>query len=113
MPYVHIHMAQKLSDDQRETLKARVGQLIEILPGKSEQVLMLRFDDAQQMYYRGVPENCVYVNICLYLMSPDEKKEEFAHGLAAALTEIAGIDPSNMFISFSEYNNWFSHGRFK
>lgn len=113
MPYVHMHMAKKLSDEQRETLKARVGQLIEILPGKSEQVLMLRLDDGLPMNYRGVPENCVYVNTCLYLMSPDEKKEAFAHGLAAALIEIVGVDMSNIFMSFSEYNNWFSNGRFK
>ena len=113
MPYVHMSIAKKLSDDQKESIKSSIGQLIEILPGKSEKVLMVRLDDGLQMYFRGIPENCAYVNVCLYMMSPDEKKGEFSRAFAASLSELAGIDPSNIFLSFTEFGNWCSGGVFK
>ena len=81
MPYVHMSIAKKLTDNQKEAIKASIGQLIEILPGKSEKVLMIRMDDDVQMVFRGVPSACAYVNVNLYLMSPDNKKAEFAQAL--------------------------------
>lgn len=113
MPYVHMSIAKKLTDEQQEAVKTSIGQLIEILPGKSEKVLMIRMDDDQRMYFRGVPENCAYVNVCLFLMSPDEKKGEFARAFVASLSELAGIDTANIFLSFSEFGNWCSGGVFK
>lgn len=113
MPYVHMNIAKKLSDEQKEAIKSSVGQLIEILPGKAEKVLMIRLDDDLQMYFRGAPENCAYVNVCLYLMSPDEKKGEFGRAFVASLSELAGIDVTNIFLSFSEFGNWVSGGTFK
>jgi len=113
MPYVHMSIAKKLSDEQKEAIKSSVGQLIEILPGKAEKVLMIRLDDDLQMYFRGIPENCAYVNLCLYMMSSDEKKGEFGRAFVTSLSTIAGIDITNIFLSFSEYGNWFSGGVFK
>jgi phenylpyruvate tautomerase PptA (4-oxalocrotonate tautomerase family) len=113
MPYVHMSIAKKLSDEQKESIKTSIGQLIEILPNKSEKVLMIRLDDDLQMYFRGVKENCAYVNVCLYMTSPDQKKGEFGSAFAASLSQLAGIDQSNIFLSFSEFGNWFSGGVFK
>jgi phenylpyruvate tautomerase PptA (4-oxalocrotonate tautomerase family) len=113
MPYVHMSIAKKLSEEQKESIKTSIGQLIEILPNKSEKVLMIRLDDDLQMYFRGVEENCAYINVCLYMTSPDQKKGEFGSAFVASLSQLAGIDQSNIFLSFSEYGNWFSGGVFK
>lgn len=113
MPYVHMSIAKKLSDEQKEAIKASIGRLIEILPNKSEKVMMIRLDDDLQMYYRGVRENCAYVNVCLYLTSQDQKKGEFGSAFVESLSALAGIDICNIYLSFSEFGNWFSGGVFK
>ena len=113
MPYVHMSIAKKLTDNQKEAIKASIGQLIEILPGKSEKVLMIRMDDDVQMVFRGVPSHCAYVNVNLYLMSPDNKKAEFAQAFVRSLSELAGIELDDIFLSFTEHGNWCSRGEFK
>lgn len=113
MPYIHLSIAKKLNDHQKEAIMARIGQLIEILPGKSEKVLMIRMDDDVQMVFRGVPCACAYVNVNLYMMSPDNKKAEFAQALVLSLSELAGIELDDIFLSFTEHGNWCSRGEFK
>ncbi len=112
MPYVHLSIAKKLTDDEKEAIKSSVGKLIEILPGKTESVLMVRLDDDLQMYFRGEKSNCAYVNVCLYLMSPADKKGEFARALVRSISELAGLDINDIFLCFTEFSNWASWGDF-
>lgn len=113
MPYLHISVARELTPEQKETIKSSAGKLIEILPTKTEKGLMIRIDDSQQMYFRGVEANCAHVNVCLYLMSPNEKKGEFARAFAVALADILGTDPTNIYLCFTEYGNWYVGGVFR
>lgn len=113
MPYMHISVTRELTQEQKQAIKTTAGQMIEILPGKQEKGLMIRIDDGQEMYFRGAATDCAYIGICLFQMSLDEKKGEFARVFSQAFAEIAGIDPLNIYLSYSEYGNWFSNGIFK
>jgi hypothetical protein len=113
MPYIHMNFSQKLSPEQKQRIKEATGKDIEILPNKSEKVLMLRIDHDTQTYFRGVVENCLYVSVNLYMTSQFEKKGEFARALIKDIGEITGIMPENIFMSFSEYNNWVSAGNIR
>ena len=42
MPYMHISLGPKLDDDTKTTLIREAGKLIELIPGKTESVLMVR-----------------------------------------------------------------------
>lgn len=113
MPYIHISLTRELSQDQKEAIKSAAGQLIEILPSKTEKGLMIRIDDGQQMFFRGAATDCAYVNVGLYMMSAGEKKGEFARAFSNALADIAGIDPLEVYLNFSEHANWYSNGTYK
>lgn len=74
---------------------------------------MIRMDEDVQMVFRGVPSACAYVHVNLYMMSPDNKKAEFAQALVRSLSELAEIELDDIFLSFTEHGNWCSRGEFK
>ena len=41
MPYIDVNVSIKLSDQEKDNLKSKLGELISIIPGKTENVLMI------------------------------------------------------------------------
>lgn len=44
MPYIHTKVSNEISPEQEKSLKTQLGEAISLLPGKSEQWLMLDFE---------------------------------------------------------------------
>ena len=53
MPFIHVKTNVAVPEDKERAMKTKLGKAIEILPGKSEQWLMLDFSDRQRMYFQG------------------------------------------------------------
>ncbi|MBP7401811.1 MAG: hypothetical protein KBA30_04285 [Clostridia bacterium] len=114
MPYIHISLPKTLAAPAKKELASSLGSLISILPNKSERGLMIRIDDGCGMYFRGVEgADCAYVDVRLYMTTPDDKKAEFASAFLEAFSRIVGIPADCVYMSFLEYGNWVSAGAFK
>jgi len=114
MPYINIHVTGALCENKRDELKSKLGQIIEILPGKSESGLMVDISDNHTMYYQGNKlDKCAFVDVRLYKQSPFVEKGEFAKALFAALEEIAGVPSNSVYLNFIELENWASRGGFR
>ena len=57
MPFINTKVNVEISEEKEKELKERLGKAIEIIPGKSEQWLMLGFEDNIRLYFRG-DNNC-------------------------------------------------------
>ena len=114
MPYIALNTTVSLSEAKKEEIKAELGRLIAILPGKSERVLMIDFGDGHTMYFRGEKkERCAFVEIRLFGVSPMDEKSTLTAEIAAMLQKTAGIAPEDVFINIVEYSNWGSNGVFR
>lgn len=111
MPYVHVSLSSKLDASQSDDLKTMLGQTIEILPGKSESVLMLRLDQDCAMYFRGQGGNCAHIAVHLFRASPEDKKQEFASEAVAGICRITGLDKDQVFMSIQEHDSWVAGGK--
>ena len=110
MPYMHISLGPKLDDDTKTTLIREAGKLIELIPGKTESVLMVRLDDGANMNFRGVSEACAYVSVNLYMTSSYQAKQAFAKAFTDSLCQIAGLESKNVFLTYTEFANWAANG---
>jgi phenylpyruvate tautomerase PptA (4-oxalocrotonate tautomerase family) len=112
MPFISFTTSQTFSAERKEALKARLGELIALIPGKRESMLMVNIEDGHTMYYRGKEGDYAYVDLRLYTAAPLEDKKNFATQLFAAVEEIAGIPPKDVFLTISELDHWGSDGKY-
>ena len=53
MPYISFKTNHKLTLRQENTIKSKSGELISLIPGKTEKALMIHMEDDQIMYFKG------------------------------------------------------------
>lgn len=113
MPFIDVVLGDKLSKKQRETLKSGIGQLISIIPEKSEENLMLRITDGNQLYFRGEEHHCGgYMHIKLHHQAPMELKEKLIEQLFEMYQKQLGYAPEDMYITIEEFDHWGAIGKY-
>ena len=53
MPYINSKVTVSLSEDKVNKLKEELGKIICDIPGKSENFLMIGFEDNYTLYFKG------------------------------------------------------------
>ncbi|PRR82430.1 hypothetical protein CLVI_17700 [Clostridium vincentii] len=53
MPYINSTLTVKMTDEKKELIKSRLGEIITEIPGKSEEWLMVGFKDGHELFFRG------------------------------------------------------------
>ena len=84
MPFIELKTSVSISKEKEAELKSAFGEAIAIIPGKSEQWLMLNFCDEQRMWFKGSDESCAILEVKIYGGSSAKNYDK----LTAELTEI-------------------------
>ena len=107
MPMITTKTTAEISKEQEIALKSKLGKAIAILPGKSEQWLMVSFEDNCRMYFKGDNSNpLAFVEVKVYgKISPSA-----ADGLTAKICDIfdsvLGIAPADVYVKYEEVSMW-------
>lgn len=114
MPYIAVSTSAALSQPQKEELKSTFGQLITMLPNKTEKVLMVDISDGHTLYLDGKAiDNGAYVDIRLYGTAPFAAKSELTDAVYKLLNDVAGIKHTDAYVTYSEFNTWGISGHLK
>jgi hypothetical protein len=110
MPYLQVSVSEKMDDIKIDELKAMFGRYISLLPGKSEEVLMLRIDDDETMFFSGISGKCAMIQVHLYQASPRDAKKIFSAEVLQSFSSITGLPVDRIFMNFSEHTDWAAGG---
>jgi len=111
MPYIDVNISKKLSDQEKDVLKAKLGELISIIPGKTEDQLMIGINDDYTIYFSGQKkEKVAFLNVKLYKESKFESKTEFTKKLFEFFEKEYDITGDNLYMTFDEYDAWAFRG---
>ncbi len=113
MPVVKINTNAKLSSSQCIATKSKLGKLIELIPGKSEERLMVIIQDNQTMYFKGVDDICMFVEVDFYKQVDISLKEVMVKEFSSFLELENIVEKAQVYFSFSEYENWGTNGMLK
>ncbi|HEY5583174.1 MAG TPA: phenylpyruvate tautomerase MIF-related protein [Ruminiclostridium sp.] len=111
MPYIDVNISIKLSDHEKDVLKTKLGELISIIPGKTESGLMIGINDGYTMYFSGQKkEKVAYLNIKLYKQAEYEYKNELSKKIFEFFEKEYDITGYNLYMNFDEYSSWATRG---
>lgn len=107
MPYINTTLSIKLSEEERDSLKRRMGEIICDIPGKSEEWLMLGFKDEVSMYFRGEKkEKIAFIDVKIFGKADKQHKEKVNEQICEMFLIQLGIPQENVFVVFSEVEDW-------
>lgn len=107
MPMISVKTNTPISEDDELELKELLGKAIEILPGKTENWLMLSFEANQRLWFRGDNSKpLAYVEVsALGSISPADA-EKLTAEICDILKTVHGIDGSGVYVKYEETDKW-------
>lgn len=107
MPCILTKTNTAISPEQEAALKAEFGKAIALIPGKSENWLMLSFEDHCRMYFQGESNDAVaFVEVKLFGKGGGDAYEKLTAALTGALNKTLQISPSKIYVKYEETAHW-------
>lgn len=107
MPYINLRTSAKLDETKMEEIKSALGKAITTLPGKTETYLMVDLEGGASLWLGGdnsKPLAMIDVKIFGHAKPADFSK------MTAVLCDIChdklGIDPTGVYVTYAEVENW-------
>lgn len=112
MPYINVNAAPALKENEKEQLKAKIGELITLIPGKSEAVTMVSVNDGCSLYLGGrALDKGAFIEIRLLGAAKRQDKEALTEAIFKAMKSMFGMPESDIYITIQEFDSWGFGGR--
>lgn len=113
MPFIMSRTNVKVPKSKELQLKKRLGQAIANVPGKSEDVLMLGFQDNYSLYLRGRgDEPLAYIEVAIFGTERHLGYQGLNEDITKSFFDILGIAPDHLYIKYEDIGSWGVQGTF-
>ena len=107
MPFINTKINVPLSREREETVKARLGEAIALIPGKSEQWLMLNFTDNCRLWFRGdASAPTAMVEVELFGSADDADCSRLTARICEIFSAELGISPDRVYVNYTFGTSW-------
>lgn len=106
MPFIELKTSETITKDNELKLKDGFGKAITIIPGKSEQWLMLNFQDNERMWFKGSDEPTAILEVKIYGSASPISYDSLTAKLTELVSDILGIQSSRIYIKYDEISHW-------
>lgn len=106
MPFIELKTSVSISREKEIELKSALGEAITLIPGKSEQWLMLNFCDEQKMWFKGSDESAAMLEVKIYGSSSASNYDKLTDRLTKIVADILGISSSRIYVKYDEIEYW-------
>ena len=107
MPFINAKVSVKMSEEQQESIKSKLGKAIEIIPGKSENWLMVGLEDSYTLYFKGEKfERMAFVEVKIFGRASKQSYEQLTHTICSIFKEELNIPSDKVYVTYQEIENW-------
>lgn len=107
MPFIISRVSTKISLEQEQRLKSRLGKAIELIPGKSEEYLLLGFESECHLYLKGENSHPIaYIQASVFGNENHAGYDAFARAVTQVFYEELGIPQERIYINFADIPDW-------
>lgn len=107
MPFINSKVNVKITNEQELDIKCLLGEAIRTIPGKSEQWLMLGFEDECKLYFRGDNNNPIaFVEVSVYGSENKSAFDQLTGKICQIYNKVLGISPDHIYVKYQAVSNW-------
>ncbi|MBR3019216.1 MAG: hypothetical protein IKH57_19410 [Clostridia bacterium] len=106
MPFIHTRVNRPISQEAEKALAQQMGQAVSLL-NKSENWLMLQFEDNCRMYFKGdCRKPLAFVGVKLYGKAEKEDYQRFTAEVTRILGDVLSVPADGVYVEYEETDNW-------
>lgn len=107
MPFINSKVTVKMSEEKKEAVKAKLGQAICEIPGKSENWLMVGFEDEYELYFQGNKNGeTAFVEVSIYGSASPADMDRLTGVICDIFESELGIAKNRTYVKYNEVSNW-------
>ncbi|PDS41174.1 hypothetical protein CO662_35615 [Rhizobium anhuiense] len=107
MPFITTKISGSLTEEQEIRLVSGLGKAIECVPGKTQESLMLSFEDNCHLYLRGDgSQPMAYVTVAVFGNPFHWGYEQLSLTIAQLFQETMSIDQTRVYIKYEDIPSW-------
>jgi len=107
MPFIGSKVTVKISEEKEEIIKKKLGEAIQLIPGKSETFLMVGFEDEYSLYLGGEKlENGAFVEIKIFGKANKDDYAKLTAEVCKIYEEELQILKNKIYVKYEEVENW-------
>lgn len=112
MPYIDSKITISLSQDKKNELKKELGKIINEIPGKSENYLMIGFQDNYDLYFKGEKlDYGAFVEVKLFGSANEDSLDLVTSEICKLFSDKLKIPPKSIYVKFEEVDTWGWNGK--
>ena len=106
MPFIHTRVNRPISQKAEKDIAKLLGEAVSLL-GKSENWLMLQFEDNCRMYFKGdCSKPLAFVSVKLYGKADKEAYQRFTAETTRILGDTLTIPADGVYVEYEETEHW-------
>ena len=111
MPFVIARVNVPVSREQEHRIKSALGRAIELVPGKTEQYLMLGFEENCRFWLRGTDSHkAAYIEVSIFGNEKHCGYDGLTYEITRMFHEVLAIPPENIYIKYDDIHVWGVNG---
>lgn len=113
MPFIKTKVSCEISKKLEEEIKSRLGKAIELVPGKSEEYLLLEFEQNSHLWLRGDnSEPIAYIEAAIFGDEPHYGYDKFTAKVTEIISDVLRIAPDRIYIKYEDITGWGVNGMY-
>lgn len=111
MPMIITKSSTPITKEQEAQLTQAFGEAIALLPGKSEEWLMLSFEDEARLAFRGKNDRPLcYIEVNLLGKAPHAAYDKLTERLCELIENVLSIPQDGIYVKYEEAEVWGYNG---
>lgn len=107
MPFINTKTNIEITKGKEEMIKKKLGKAIQLIPGKSEEWLMVSFEDRCSLYFKGESNNPIaFVEVKILGIASSEDYMKLTAAISDILQDELNIAPNQVYIRYEETQYW-------
>ena len=107
MPFIDLKTTTKITKEQEAELIRELGEKIALLPGKSEEWLMLNFSDECRMAFRGTTTpDIAYLEVKLFGASTEDGYDKLTAAITTTVNNVLAVPSDRIYVKYEEISTW-------
>lgn len=107
MPFICAKTNKSVTELEEKQLKEALGEAISLIPGKSENWLMLEIQENCKLYFKGSNEkDLAFISVQLFGKASAESYSRLTERICSVCKSILGISEDCVYVKYEEVEYW-------